>query len=527
MMEFDYIVVGAGSAGCVLADRLSECGRFKVLLLEAGGSDRRFRIQVPIGYGMTFFDPDVNWMFRTEPDPGLVDRRGYWPRGKVLGGSGSINAMVHVRGHRLDFDDWAAEGNSGWSARDVWPYCERAERKVAGEDVSAAVHPLCDTFLAAGRDAGFAFNPDFNSADPEGVGIYRIATRDGFRLSAARAYLRPAMRRRNLAVETRAFATRIEFDGRRARGIEYLKGGTRRSAQARREVILAAGSINSPKLLQLSGVGPADRLKARGADVVLDSPGVGRNLQDHLCIDHLYRAHVPTLNQTFGSWTGKIAAALRYLFDRGGPMALSVNQGGGFVRSRDGLDRPNMQLYFSPLSYTRTPPGKRPLMRPDPFPGFLLSAQPCRPTSRGHIEIASTDPGAPPSIFPNSLSTEHDRQEMVEGARLLRRLADTPAFRAVIDAEMLPGRDVRSDEEHLADIRRRGSTVFHPVGTCRMGPDPRADVVDDSLRVKGIVGLRVIDASIFPTVTSGNTNAPTIMVAEKGADLVLGKSMSR
>ncbi len=527
MIEVDYIVVGAGSAGCVLANRLSADGFSKVLLLEAGGSDRRFQIQVPIGYGMSFFDPEVNWMYRTEPDPELENRRGYWPRGKVLGGSSSINAMVHVFGHKRDFDDWAAEGNAGWSADGLWPYFERAEQCIASNDVATDVHPLCDAFLAAGREAGFTFNPDFNAGDPEGVGIYRIATKGGLRQSTARAYLHPAMRRGNLQVETRALATRIVFDGRRASCVEYMRGNTRHVARARREVLLAAGSVNSPKLLQLSGIGPFRLLKAHGIAVVRDHPGVGRNLQDHLCIDHLYRARVPTLNQQLGSWRGKIAAGLRYVLFRKGPLALSVNQGGGFVRSRAALDRPNMQIYFSPLSYTRTPPGKRPLMRPDPFPGFLLSAQPCRPSSRGHVEIASNDPAEPPAIFPNSLSTEHDVREMIEGARLLRRLAAAPSLGAVIEAEMLPGPGVRTDDEHLADIRRRSSTVFHPVGTCRMGPDAQGDVVDSDLRVYGIEGLRVIDASVFPTVTSGNTNAPTIMVAEKGADLVLGKSSPR
>ena len=527
MIEVDFIVVGAGTAGCVLANRLSEDGRASVLLLEAGGSDLRLPIQMPIGYGMSFFNPDVNWMFRTEPDPELGGRRGYWPRGKVLGGSGSINAMVHVRGHRHDFDDWADEGNAGWSAAEIWPYFERAERHVAGNDVADDVHPLCRSFLAAGREAGFAFNPDFNSGDPEGVGIYRIATRGGRRLSTARAYLHPAMRRSNLSVETHALAARIRFEGRRAVGVEYMKGGTLRAARARREILLAAGSINSPKLLQLSGIGPGALLKSRNVPVLFDSPAVGRNLQDHLCIDHLYRARVPTLNQQLGSWAGKIQAALRYVLFRKGPLALSVNQGGGFVRSRPSLDRPNMQLYFSPLSYTRTPPGTRPLMRPDPFPGFLLSAQPCRPTSRGHIEIASGDPAEPPRIFPNALSTEHDTREMIEGANLLRRLAAMPSLAAVIETEMLPGPGVRADAEHLADIRQRSSTVFHPVSTCRMGPDPRTNVVDATLRVYGTDGLRVIDASVFPTVTSGNTNAPTIMVAEKGADLVLGRNLDR
>ncbi len=527
MIEVDYIVVGAGTAGCVLANRLTQDGRTNVLLLEAGGSDLRLPIQLPIGYGMSFFNPNVNWMFRTQPDPELAGRRGYWPRGKVLGGSGSINAMVHVRGHRRDFDDWAGAGNAGWSAADIWPYFERAERQVAGNDVADDVHPLCRSYLAAGREAGFAFNPDFNSGDPEGVGIYRIATRGGRRLSTARAYLHPAMRRSNLAVETHALAACIQFDGRRAVGVEYMKGGTSRTARARREVLLAAGSINSPKLLQLSGIGPGALLKSHGIPVLLDSPAVGRNLQDHLCIDHLYRARVPTLNQQLGSWSGKIGATLSYVLFRKGPLALSVNQGGGFVRTRPSLDRPNMQIYFSPLSYTRTPPGTRPLMRPDPFPGFLLSAQPCRPTSRGHVEIASRDLAADPAIFPNALSTEHDRQEMIEGAHLLRRLAAAPSLAAAIEAEMLPGPDVLSDAEHLADIRQRSSTVFHPSGTCRMAPDAGTGVVDAALRVHGTQGLRVIDASIFPNVTSGNTNAPTIMVAEKGADLVLGRNLER
>jgi choline dehydrogenase len=329
------------------------------------------------------------------------------------------------------------------------------------------------------------------------------------------------MRRPNLAVATGASAASETVEGRRAAGVEYRQGGRPRTARARREVILAAGSIGSPKLLQLSGVGPAALLAAHGIAVVHDSPGVGRHLQDHLCIDHLYRARVPTLNQQLGTWRGRIAAAIEYALARKGPLAISVNQGGGFVRARPDLDAPNMQLYFSPLSYTRTPPGVRPLMRPDPFPGFLLSAQPCRPTSRGRIEIASPDPDAPPAIHPNSLSTEHDRREMIEAARLLRRLAAMPALAAIVETELQPGANVRSDEEHLADIRRRASSVFHPVGTCRMGPDAASGVVDAELRVRGIEALRVVDASVFPSVTSGNTNAPTLMVAEKGADLVL------
>jgi choline dehydrogenase len=524
MLEADFIIVGAGTAGCVLADRLTACGRFTVLLLEAGPSDRRLPIQVPIGYGMSFYNPAVNWMYRTEPEPALANRSGYWPRGKVLGGSGSINAMVHVQGQPDDGADWASASDQGWSKEVLSTYIDRVRQRIEGNDVSRDTHPLCATFLAAGQQAGFPVEADLSRLGADGVGHFRIATRNGLRLSSVRAYLRPAMRRSNLAVEVDAQVMRIRFDGLRAHEVQFSQAGRARVSRARNEVILCAGSINSPKLLQLSGIGPGTMLKARGIDVLCERNGVGRNLQDHLCIDHLYRSRVPTLNQQFGSISGKIVAGLRYLLLRNGPLALSVNQAGGFVRSRPGLAAPNMQLYFSPLSYTRTPPGTRPLMRPDTFPGFLLSAQPCRPTSRGFLEIASADPTVPPRIVPNSLSTEHDVTELIEGARLLRKLAATPALRGVIESELMPGSLVQSDTELLADIRQRASTVYHPVSTCRMGRNPETDVVDSSLQVHGVEGLRVVDASIFPSIPSGNTNAPTLMVAERGADLILGAS---
>ncbi|MBL8697554.1 MAG: GMC family oxidoreductase N-terminal domain-containing protein [Alphaproteobacteria bacterium] len=534
MDEFDYIVVGAGSAGCVLAARLTETGRHRVLLLEAGGRDRHPWLQIPIGYGKSFYDPRVNWMYRTEPDPGLDGRRGYWPRGKVLGGSSAINAMVFIRGQPADFDDWAALGNPGWGWRDVLPYFQRMEDAPDGtdetrgrggplgiSDVSGSLHPLCQVFLRAGRELGLPQTPDFNGAQGEGVGLYQITTRGGRRMSTARAYLHPARRRANLRVETGALATALRFDGRRAVAVEYRQDGATRTARARGEIILAAGSVNTPQLLQLSGVGPAEILRPLGIDVVLDAPAVGRHLQDHVCIDHLYRARVPTLNQELGPWWGKLRAGLAYVLARRGPLALSVNQGGGFVRSREGLARPDMQLYFSPVSYTRSPPGKRPLMSPDRFPGFLTSAQPCRPTSRGRLQIVSRDPAAAPTIHPNSLATDHDVEAMLAATKLLRRLAATPALAAVIESEIEPGVEAQDDAALLDHIRKRASTVFHPVGTCRMGPDPRACAVDPALMLHGLEGLRVIDASIFPTLTSGNTNAPVVMVAEKGADLVL------
>jgi len=527
MIESDFIIVGGGTAGCVLADRLTACGKFTVLLLEAGPSDQRLHIQLPIGYGMSFFNPAVNWMYRTEPEPALANRSGYWPRGKVLGGSGSINAMVHVKGQPVELADLAEAGGSGWSFEALSYSMNRARERIEGADVSQDTHPLCSTFIKAAQEAGFGNEADLSKLGADGVGHFRIATRNGLRLSSARAYLRPALKRRNLAVEVEAHATRIVFEGRQAREVHFIKAGTAMIVRARREVILCAGSINSPKLLQLSGIGPAATLKSNGIEVLCDRHGVGRNLQDHLCIDHLYRSRVPTLNQQFCSITGKIAAGLRYILLRKGPLALSVNQAGGFVRSRSGLAAPNMQLYFSPLSYTRTAPGTRTLMRPDAFPGFMLSAQPCRPTSRGFLEITSADPAMPPRIVPNALATQHDIAEMIEGARLLRQLSTTSSLRDVIDEELQPGSAVQSDDEMLEDIRQRASTVYHPVSTCRMGRSPDTDVVDSSLRVYGVDGLRVVDASIFPSIPSGNTNAPTLMVAEKGAEIILGKSGSQ
>lgn len=534
MQVYDFVVVGAGSAGCAVAARLTESGRFSVLLLEAGPSDKHLWIQMPIGYGKTYYHPGFNWMYRSEPIPGLNDRSVYAPRGKVLGGSSSINAMVYSRGQASDFDDWAAAGNPGWGWKDVLPIYRRMENHALGAsewhgaggplhvtDITKDVHPLTHAFVAAGQQAGLTFNPDLNGATLEGVGYYQITTKGGLRMSAARAYLWAARNRQNLRIETGAMVSKLMFEGKRAIGVAYTQGGRHLTAKAGREVILCGGAFNSPQLLQLSGIGAPDLLQGLGISVVHANDAVGANMQDHLCYDHAFRASKPSLNEELLPLWGKFRAGLQYVLTRRGPLSLSVNQGGGYIRSRDGSAHPDIQLYFSPLSYERAPPGVRALMQPDPFPGFYTSISPCRPTSRGSVNIRSADPLAPPAIAPNFMATNEDVDTLLLGAKFLRRLSATPALRGIIDAELKPGPTCQSDDDLIADVRSKAYSVFHPCGTCRMGPEESGNVVDPTLRVHGIAGLRVIDASIFPFVTSGNINAPCIMVGEKGADLIL------
>ena len=533
--SFDYIVVGAGTAGCVVASRLSQNGRDKVLLLEAGGSDRRFWIRVPVGYGRTFADPRVNWMYRTEPDSALAGRRGFWPRGKVLGGSGSINGMVYVRGLSADFDGWRALGNPGWGFSDVLPYFKMAEDycdtpdstnlghggPIHVSDMSADVHPLCRTFIEACESVGYPRIADFNSKDPEGVGIYKITTRHGIRESTARGYLRPALKRPNLSMRLESHALRILFDGNRAAGIAYLRKGGIHEAQARKAVILCLGSINTPQLLQLSGVGDGALLQRHGIKLSIESPAVGQNLQDHLDLTFLYRSKVPTLNNDLYPLSGKLKAGMRYLLTRSGQLAISINQAGGFVRSDAAQPQPNLQLYFSPLSYPKAHWPIRRLMNPDPFPAFMVSFNICRPTSRGRVEIRSANPLDAPLIYSNSLATEHDLGEALAGMHVLRKLGASAPLTRLIEREVSPGPEKQSDADLLQDFRDRASTTFHPTGTCRMGPDPAGSVVDARLRMHGVRALRIVDASIFPNIPTGNTNAPTIMVAEKGSALIV------
>ena len=534
MQHWDYIIIGAGSAGCVLANRLSTDKCCSVLLLEAGGTDRRLSVRVPIGYALTYRDPTVNWMYQTQPEPALGGRSSYWPRGKVLGGSSFINAMAYVRGLPSDYEHWRNMGNLGWGWADVLPFFKRSEDHAAGgsdyhgsdgelrvSDIAAQVHPLCQHFLRSANSLGFPYTSDFNGPQMQGVGIYQVNTRGGWRESSASAFLRPALRRRNLAVFTASLATRLLLQGRRVVGVGYLRGGQVLQAMAQREVLLCGGTINSPQLLQLSGIGDAALLQTLGITVAHHAPMVGRGLQDHLHITHAYRATVPTLNNDLYPFAAKVRATLRYLLRRDGPLSMSVNQAGGFVRSDAAQQQPNMQLYFNPASYSSKALEQRRTMHTDPFPGFSMSVHACHPSSRGSIAIGSADPGTAPLISPNYLSTWKDVQEALAGARLLRALAAASPLRDVIHSEILPGPGAVSDDDLLQDFRQRADTIFHPVGSCAMGPSPQHAVVDSRLRVYGIAGLRVIDASVFPCITSGNTNAPTIMVAEKGAQMVL------
>ena len=533
MQQVDFIVVGAGSAGCVLAHQLGAARGASVLVLEAGGSDRRPWIRIPIGYGKTFYDEAVNWKFEAQPDPGLQGRRIYVPRGKVVGGSSSINAMVYCRGLPQDFDDWAAAGNPGWGWDDVRPVYESFERPVDADgraaahgqlcvsDVRRQLHPMERHFFAAAREAGLPFSDDFNGAEPEGVGRYRINTRHGLRFSGADAFLRPALARGNVELCTGAMVDQVIFEGRRAVGVRYRVAGSTIEARARRAVVLAAGAIQSPVLLQRSGVGPGALLQRLGVPVVLASEAVGANLQDHLAHSYYYRATEPTLNDLLGSWWGRARLGLRYALTRSGPLSISVNQCGGFVRAHAQARCADTQLYANPITYKLEQSGGGTQIVPDPFPGFILCFQPCRPLSRGRVDASGPLADDAPLIVPNYLSHPEDVAQALRGAQLIRRLEQTAAMRGLIAAPLAPSLADMDDDAMVEDFRARASTCYHPVGTCAMGPDPARAVVDPQLRVHGLERLYVVDASVFPTVTSGNTHAPTTMVAHKGAQAVL------
>jgi choline dehydrogenase len=523
---FDFVVVGAGSSGCVMASRLSEDSNCRVLLVEAGGADRSFWIHIPIGYGRTIVDPKVNWRFETEPNPELGGRRIYWPRGKVLGGSSSLNGLIYIRGKRSDYDHWRDLGNDGWGYDDVLPYFKRAEDQENGANEFHGTggpltvsnlrdsNPLYEAYIESANRAGIPRNDDFNGSEYEGVGPFQGTIRNGRRCSAAVAYLRPALGRRNLAVSTETLAERLLFEGDRVTGIRLRKGDQAGSVRCRREIIVCAGSLNSPKLLMLSGIGPAEHLRAMGIPVRNDSPGVGRNLQDNYGGQITWHCKRPiTMNDVMKSKRRQMKVGLQWLLFRRGPLSMPAGQVGMFTRVLPTSDSPDCEFLFQSFSGGYYEEG---LYK---FSGFANFLCPIGPRSRGYLKLKSANPLDPPLMWPNYLSHQYDRQVLVAGTKVMRRIAAAGPLSDLIVAEHLPGASIQSDDEILDYFRQTGGSVSHQVGTCKMGSDSLA-VVDTALKVRGTKGLRVVDASIMPTLNSGGVNATAIMIAEKACDAI-------
>ncbi len=526
---YDYVIVGAGSAGCVLANRLTEDGRHRVLVLEAGPMDRNLLIHIPAGVYKVFKDPKLNWNYRTEPEPELADRSVEIPRGKVVGGSSSINSMVYMRGHPLDYDRWQQEhGLAGWAYADCLPYFKAGEGSdrgssdwrggsgLLGVSRGSLDNPLFDAFLEAGGQAGQGQSEDLNAFQPEGVARLDSTKKNGRRCSAAVAHLRPALSRDNLTLETGAMVHKLLVAGNRVGGIEYVRHGERIRVEVAREVILSGGAINSPQALMLSGIGPADQLRAHGITPLLDLPGVGQNLQDHPTVIVKFACTKPVTIDYIGHPVHKAIAGARWLLDRSGIAASNIWEAGGLVRGNSSVPYPNLQYHFGPfgMSYDG--------MKLTLDQAFSIHIDQLRPTSRGSITLKSADPLQKPALNFGYLSTEHDRRELVEGVRLARDLAAQRAFDIYRGVEMVPGPDASSDAEILAAIRLMTETDYHPCSTCRMGND-RMAVVDGEMRVHGIEGLRVVDASVMPQIISANLNAPTQMIAARAADFILGR----
>ncbi|WP_423790798.1 GMC family oxidoreductase [Microvirga solisilvae] len=526
---FDYIIVGGGSAGCVLANRLSKDPRNSVCLLEAGGKDNWIWYHIPVGYLFAIGNPRSDWMFKTESEPGLNGRVLNYPRGKVLGGCSAINAMVYMRGQREDYDNWRQMGLKGWGWDDVKPifrqhldhYLGAGEHHGAGGEWRVEAPrtrwDVLDTFIEAAIEAGIPRTTDFNTGSNEGISYFHVNQKNGRRWSAARGFLKPALSRPNLKLEINAHVTRILFEGKRATGVEIVQNGTLRRIEARKEVILSAGAVASPQILQLSGIGDGNLLQQHGIPVVQNLPGVGENLQDHLQLRPIYKVHgVRTLNEDYASLVKKGFMALEYALFRRGPLTMAPSQLGAFTRSSSDYATPNLQFHIQPLSLDKF--GEA----PHPFPAFTASVCNLRPTSRGSIRIRSNNASDAPSIRPNYLATPEDQQVAVDSLHLVRRIVSMPALQKYRPEEYKPGTHLNSHDELLNGARDIGTTIFHPVGTAKMGieSDPMA-VTDARLRVRGVEGLRVIDASVMPTITSGNTNSPTLMIAEKGAAMIL------
>jgi choline dehydrogenase len=529
---YDFIVVGAGSAGCVLANRLTASGRYRVLLLEAGPKNRHPWLHIPLGYGKLFTDTRYNWCYETEPQPECGNRNIIAPRGKVLGGSSSINGLIYIRGQAEDFDHWRQLGNAGWGFEDVLPYFLKSEGNERGSDTfhngsgplgvsnPRDAHPLAEAFVEAAVQCGYPRNDDFNGATQEGAGVYQTTTRGGVRSSTAAAYLKSARGRKNLHIVSEALATRVLFDGKRATGVEYLTGDRKRVAKASCEVIVSSGAFNSPQLLQLSGLGPAKLLRSHGVQVVSDMPSVGDQLNDHYFIRIILRCHEPlSLNDAVRNVYRGAKAVFEYALARRGYFSIAALSAGCFLRAHPSSATPDMQCSLALYSAEKIGSNLH------DFSGVTGVCTLLRPESRGYVRIKSADPRQAPAIHPNYLAARKDRETLVEGVKAIRRIIAAPAMAKYVAEEMEPGTSCVSDHDILDYVRRRGSTVYHPVSTCRMGPDANA-VVDQRLKVRGFTGLRVIDASIMPAVVSGNTNAATIMIGEKGADMVLADTLA-
>jgi choline dehydrogenase len=526
--QYDYIVAGAGSAGCILANRLSTDPAKRVLLLEAGGRDWYPWVHVPVGYFKTLHNPITDWSYKTEPDPGLNGRAIDWPRGKTLGGSSSINGLLYIRGQREDYDHWRQLGNTGWSYDDVLPYFIRSEDQQNGSDQfhgsggglsvqnMRAKRDICEALIAAAEEVGVPRNDDFNGAEQEGAGYFQQTARNGRRCSTAVGFLNPVKSRPNLDIVTHALVEKVQINKGRATGITISVKGASHTYELKPggEVILSAGTIGSPQILQLSGIGPGELLQNLETPVIKDLTGVGENLQDHLQIRTVFEVNVPTFNEEINSFLGRMKIGMQYVFTRGGPMSMGASQVCIFARSRPGLDTPDIQYHFQPLS------ADKPGIEMHPFPGITLSVCQLRPESKGRIQIKSPDPRAYPAIHPNYLATPTDQRTAVDSLKFTRRLVDTTALKPYVVREHLPGSGIETDEELLDSARNIAHTIYHPTSTCKMGSDAMS-VVDERLRVHGIVGLRVVDASIMPAIVSGNTNAPTIMIAEKASDMII------